>query len=415
MEKKMRKRKQARLWLKPAEYQDGKLRKHSVWCIKDGQKRIITGFSEAESEAAEKSLALYIQQKHASAPIATLPASEWLVTDVLSIYLDTKVPDHRRPHKTAERILQLSEFWEGKLLSEVNGVSCARYTKFRTASPWKSATKVNPHPRMVTAAAARRELEDLRAAINWHRRNGYCREVVEVILPRRGNPKDRWLTRTEVAKLLWVALTYHETQRGKPTAKRPYRHLARFILAALYTGSRQAVITGAALTEQPGAGYVDLANGRFYRKPVDKSESNKRSPPIIIPPKLLCHFQRWAADRGDDTISKKWLIEYNGVKVNEVNSGFKALVIRAGFDPEEITPHTLRHTAATWLMQSGAEIWEVAGYLGMSVETLLRVYGHHHPDHQKSAVQGFNFKPKNKPENGDQRGTVIRERKTNTG
>ena len=37
---------------------------------------------------------------------------------------------------------------------------------------------------MVTAAAARRELEDLRAAINHHRREGLCSEIVSVVLPR---------------------------------------------------------------------------------------------------------------------------------------------------------------------------------------------------------------------------------------
>ena len=45
------------------------------------------------------------------------------------------------------------------------------------------------------------------------------------------------------------------------------------------------------------------------------------------------------------------------------------------------SPHTLRHTAATWLMQSGVSMWRAAGFLGMSVETLDRVYGHHHPDY----------------------------------
>jgi integrase len=37
----------------------------------------------------------------------------------------------------------------------------------------------------------------------------------------------------------------------------------------------------------------------------------------------------------------------------------------------------LRHTAATWLMQAGVDRWEAAGFLGMSVEMLDRVYGHH--------------------------------------
>ena len=51
-----------------------------------------------------------------------------------------------------------------------------------------------------------------------------------------------------------------------------------------------------------------------------------------------------------------------------------------------MTPHILRHTCATWLMQNGADRWHAAGFLGMTVEQLERTYGHHHPDHQESAV-----------------------------
>jgi integrase len=42
-----------------------------------------------------------------------------------------------------------------------------------------------------------------------------------------------------------------------------------------------------------------------------------------------------------------------------------------------VTPHTLRHTAATWLMQLGTDPWEAAGYLGMSVKVLIDTYGLH--------------------------------------
>jgi integrase len=37
----------------------------------------------------------------------------------------------------------------------------------------------------------------------------------------------------------------------------------------------------------------------------------------------------------------------------------------------DVTPHTWRHTVATWLMQDGADPFKAAGFLGMSVETLL--------------------------------------------
>ena len=50
-------------------------------------------------------------------------------------------------------------------------------------------------------------------------------------------------------------------------------------------------------------------------------------------------------------------------------------------------PHICRHTAATWLMQGRVEdIYEAAGYLGTTPETLWSTYGHHHPDYQRAAA-----------------------------
>jgi hypothetical protein len=63
-------------------------------------------------------------------------------------------------------------------------------------------------------------------------------------------------------------------------------------------------------------------------------------------------------------------------------------VAAAGFD-RHITPHILRHTAATWAMQRGLDVWAVAGWLGMSREVLERVYGHHHPDFQHDVADGM--------------------------
>ena len=34
-------------------------------------------------------------------------------------------------------------------------------------------------------------------------------------------------------------------------------------------------------------------------------------------------------------------------------------------------------------MQSGVDLWESAGFLGMTVRCSSSVYGHHHPDYQE--------------------------------
>jgi hypothetical protein len=41
------------------------------------------------------------------------------------------------------------------------------------------------------------------------------------------------------------------------------------------------------------------------------------------------------------------------------------------------------------LMQAGTDPWEAAGFLGMTVETLMSRYGHHHPDYLSGARGAF--------------------------
>jgi integrase len=74
--------------------------------------------------------------------------------------------------------------------------------------------------------------------------------------------------------------------------------------------------------------------------------------------------------------------------VLSVKTGFASGLRLAGLDLTigNVTPHTLRHTAATWLMQAAAPMWEAAGFLGMSEKTLRETYGHHHPDYLRGAA-----------------------------
>lgn len=267
------------------------------------------------------------------------------------------------------------------MLAKINGRACREFVKARN-----------------TKGGARRDLEDLRAAVNHHAREGYHRGFVHVVLPAKGPPRDRWLTRSEAARLIWACWRAREMQirgRGKlkgrklPTRKYPLRHLSRFLLIGLYTGTRAASVAAAAPFRAIGRSYVDLDRGLFYRLPEGEIETNKRQPPVPLPSRLLAHMRRWK----DRKIIARSFVEWNGNDVKSVKTAFKHAVKLAALSGN-VTAHTLRHTAATWLMQAGVDPWQAAGYLGMSVETLLRVYGHHHPDHLADAVEGITRKPK---------------------
>lgn len=380
-----RKSEGARLYLKPAEYdKSGKLRKNAVWIIRDGSYSEVTGCAEDERDAAEAKLGVYITEKYSPERERHGDIAEILVTDVLAIYQTDKVPGHARPTKTNERILQLAEYWQGKTLAQVNGAECRAYVKWRCAMAWKSARpeKTKKPPRMVTPQGARRELEDLRAAINYHREEGLHREMVEVVLPERGQSRELWLDRSQMAKLLWTCWRHREVQEGKQTAKYPLRHLVPFIIAGRYTGTRPGAICAAALRSIVGFGWIDHENGVWYRRRRGRKETKKRQTPVRLPLPFLAHIRRWIKS---GRISE-WLVEFGGERVNEVNKGIASAVALAGLDPAFV-PHVIsRHTCATWLMQNGADIYDAAGFLGMTVKQLEDTYAHHHPDYQKSAV-----------------------------
>lgn len=273
-------------------------------------------------------------------------------------YYGTEVaPKHARPVETLSRIEALIEHFAGKSCEAINGAECRAF-----------AAKRSP-------AAARRALEDLRAALHFYHSEGFIEAKLGVALPDKQRSRERWLTRQEAARLLWAAYHDREMQRGVATRRRPGKHVARFILIALYTGTRAGAVTGATWSQ------IDLTNGVFHRMKDGDRLTKKRKPPVKLAPRLLAHLRRWREMEPD----ARYVVEWRGEPVQRVRTGFAAAV-KAAKLKGDVTPHCLRHTAATWLMQQGVDIWQAAGFLGMTPETLRDVYGHHHPDYQDEAA-----------------------------
>jgi len=382
-----RRSKGARLQLK-AERRDKarNITHRATWIIRDNGRDISTGCPADEVAAAEQKLKDYIASKYTpkrkAQDLEAIP-----IGDVLSIYLDAELAVLRDRFKVTEdkegtiasirkfkmRITRLNNWWGAKMLAEVDGELCRKFVKARGNN-----------------GGSRRDLEDLRAAINHHAAEGYHRGIVKITLPPKGEPRDKWLTRSDAAKLIWTCWRCREMQRmsrgplkGQKVAtdKRPLRHLARFILIGLYSGSRAGAIGAASPIPAVGRAFVDLDRGIYYRRKQGSAKTNKRQPPVPIPPRLLAHLRRWHRMEPE----AKYFVEFNGQPVASVKTAFKTAARLAGLE-RGITPHTLRHTAATWLMQRGTDPWQAAGYLGMSLDVLLNTYGHHHPDYLSDAV-----------------------------
>lgn len=354
-----------RLWLRPERDNE-----RSTWVIRDGAKQRRTRCAPGEIEKAEQALAAYIADKHQPPQERGRNPSAVEIADVLNIYHDHATPRIARPEELKQRLAALSDFFTTKTLADINGALCRAYATQRGSD-----------------SMARRELEDLRAAIVHHRKEGLCNAVVEIVLPPKSLPRERWLTRSEAAKMIWAAWRYREVQKGKATGRASRKHIARFMLVGLYTGTRSSAICGAAVGPAIGRGYVDLDAGVFYRRPAGEAETKKRRPTIRIPDRLLAHMRRWAAKR----ISVKSVVEFGGEPIKGVRKAFARVARDAGLDG--VTPHVLRHTAVTWAMQNGGEPYDTADFFGMTLDVLQSTYGHHHPDHQKGVGEAVTRRP----------------------
>jgi integrase len=354
-----------RLWLRKGRVGTDGVFREATWLILDAGKHIATGCAEGEAVSADTKLAEYIAEKYK--PRRTELALEAIsLADVLSIYVDDSQQSGK---KFDARIARLNEYWGGKVLADVTGATCRQYAELRGRG------------------GARRDLEDLRAAIKHHAKEGFHRGIVAVTLPPKGLSRQRWLTRAEAASLLWACWRARERQDGEATKKRPLRHLARFLLIGLYTGTRAGAIATASPEQKEGRSFVDLERGIFYRLAIGKRATNKRQPPAPIPPRLLAHMRRWHRCG----LAREHFVEFNGRPVASVKTAFKSAVRQAGI--ASASPHTLRHTAATWMMQNGAPLWQAAGFLGMSEKVLRETYGHHHPDFMQDAAKALTQRP----------------------
>lgn len=379
-----RQKKPARLWLRPERLnEDGSVRSEATWLILDGGKQIPTRCLRGEVAEAERILNSYMNDKYDPRAQGLRALAEVPIIDVLDVYVDHKKDDILDLEGLKRRCIRLASFFGDMTLADITGETVRAYARSRGPD---------------AKGGTRRDLEDLRAAINYHRAEGLHREPVGVPVSSERNNRTRYLERHEVARLVWTAMRHKEQTRIPcgprkgmivPSKSQRLRHLARFILIGVYTGTRAGAIASASWEKGKGKSYIDLRHGLYYRLAEGKKPSRKRQPTIEIPPHLLAHMRRWAKADG----YQGHVVEYRGEPISRVKNGFKSLVQLAGLEnPEEVIPHTLRHTAATWLMQSGEDLWKAAGYLGMSPQVLINVYGHHHPDHQRFSQSSF--KPK---------------------
>jgi len=207
----------------------------------------------------------------------------------------------------------------------------------------------------------RKHLSIIRAALRWGARKNICPPVPDIWLPQAPPPKDRRLTREEAENL-------------RRSCVMP--HVRLFVEVALGTGGR----SGAILSLRWGM--VDLGQRRIRFCGSEKQKSRAQAVPI----NETLHQALTEAKEGAMT---DYVIEWAGQPVKSIKRGFREAVKRAGLGAD-VTPHVLRHTAASWMAEAGVPMSEIAAVLGhRDSRTTERIYAKMSPEYLQKAVRAL--------------------------
>jgi integrase len=253
-------------------------------------------------------------------------------------------------------IRHLKTFFKKKLIKDIGVPECHAYGSWRDVKPSTVAKELS------TLKAAARH------ANKWKRLS--LADMPSIRLPKIEVNKGVWLFPDELELLREAATTLIDEFI-------PFRTLS-FIELCYYTGSRREAIES--LTWQQ----VDLERRRISLAKPGERRTKKRRPTIAIDPLLMPTLLRLEKQRVSN-----WVLGANSRMDNWFRNvarraGLEILTERHGRRSAVITPHMLRHSRATHLLQDGKPLWAVAGLLGDSLATVEAIYGHHTPLHTES-------------------------------
>jgi integrase len=237
-------------------------------------------------------------------------------------------------------IQALSGFWTGKRVSAIDIPACRLYTAHRMDNG-------------VALSTIARELTVLRAACNHAVRWGRIDKVPVFEVPTDLPKREIWLFKYELRTLISAA---------SPT-------MQHFIKLAYGTGSRRAAIET-----------LTWSQVSFNRKTINLAKTGERQ---------TCK-RRPTVPMGDlhdllktlyDSRSNEWVLGSDRDLLYDFQKLCKSVDLlhvkqRDGRPAGKITPHVLRHSRATHLLEDGATVFAVAKLLGDTPTTVQRVYGH---------------------------------------
>lgn len=268
-----------------------------------------------------------------------------------------------------ERILRLHlvPFFGKLVLGRITKTDVDRYKAHRQSGTSrrggymqdKSGKGSSTHP--VAAATIVRELAVFSGLMNVAVELGWSATKPGIIRPAVDNARITYLTNEQAGRLLDAA------------AEDICPALYGFIRIGLETGMRKSEILSIRVEN------IDIERRRIFL-PVAKAGS--REQPIT---EGLADYLRSIIQE-----SEGWLFPAGRANSTghfmRINVAFRRAVIAAGLDPKTVTPHTLRHTAVTHLVQGGVPLPTVQQISGHKTLSMVARYAHTGGDHITAAM-----------------------------
>jgi len=245
----------------------------------------------------------------------------------------------------------LVPFLAAKSLNTIESFDVERYKKARRS---EGAAKATVNRELATLSHL------LNRAVEW---KWIKSKSVKITRFKEDNQRIVYLADDQCAALLEAAASDHN------------ENVHAFVMVGLHTGMRHSEIL-AIRREDVDVGkrviWIPQAKAGAREQPITRELAEYLGKRMkMLPPGCEWLFPSPASATGH---------------VHTIRKAFLRSVERAGLDPDQITPHTLRHTAVTHLVQAGVDLPTVQRISGHKTLSMVARYAHQSGAHIETAM-----------------------------
>lgn len=313
------------------------VRYRGIWCVywrEAGRARRNSLHTRDPEEAGRRYAAAIAELNKPSRPRLVT------VADCLAAYYEAK------PQVVPRKAL--GSFFGALSPLAIDQAACQRYAAQRRAA----------------AKTIHTEMGVLRAALIHAERLRWIDKAPFIWMPAQGEPRDRWLNHDEASRLL---------------AECRLPHLKLYVQIALHAPARPGAILDLTWPQ------VSFHLGVIDFNPPGRARTAKGRAVVPMTAELRAVLEAaYEARTGDCPNVVCWANK----PVGKIRRAFAEACTRAGL--EDVTPNTLRHTAATWMAERGVDMRKISRYLGHSrTDVTERVYAKHSPAFLRDAADAL--------------------------